>query len=167
MIQVAFNGDGTKLVSAGQDATIKVWDLTSQPGTRRLQLGVAPSGSSDRTPPADPAATAVRWVGGVAFHPSGVEVAAAGTDHTIAIWDVTTGGLKGERRDGWGTMIGLTYNHQGTRLATIGTDRNVRIWDLTTIRRPLLLSDLREGLASIAMSPDGTLVATGGGCRPR
>ena len=38
VIEVAFSADGTKLVSASQDATVKLWDLTSEPGVRRFRL---------------------------------------------------------------------------------------------------------------------------------
>ena len=134
VIDVVFSTDGTKLVSASQDATVKLWDLTSEPGVRRFQLGRESAGLSGETAHAEPATTDVRWVGGVAFRPLGNELAAAGTNHTVAVWDAATGRLKHELRDGWGVMIALAYNHQGTRLATVGTDRNVRIWDLAASR---------------------------------
>jgi eukaryotic-like serine/threonine-protein kinase len=167
VIEVAFSADGTKLVSASQDATVKLWGVLSEPGVRRFQLGPESVGLTGEPAHADPAATDVRWVGGVAFRPSEAELAAAGTYHTIGVWDADTGRLKHELHDGWGVMIALAYNRQGTHLATVGTDRNVRIWDLAANGQPLLLSDLKEGIASVAFSPDGKVLATGGGIPPR
>jgi WD40 repeat protein len=167
VIAVAFSTDGTKLVSASQDATVKLWDLMCEPGVRRFQLGRESARLSADTARVEPATTDVRWVGGVAFRPLGNELAAAGTNHTVGVWNAATGRLKHEVRDGWGVIIALAYNRAGTRLATVGTDRNVRIWDLTANEQPLVRSDLSEGLASVAFSPDGNVLATGGGAPPQ
>ena len=53
----------------------------------RFELERESASLSGDTASADPATTTVRWVGGVAFRPSGNELAAAGTNHTIGIWD--------------------------------------------------------------------------------
>ena len=38
VFSVTFSPDGKKLASASQDATVKVWDLTSEPGVHLLSL---------------------------------------------------------------------------------------------------------------------------------
>ena len=38
VFHVQFSSDGSRLVSASQDATIKLWDLTSDAGVRNLSL---------------------------------------------------------------------------------------------------------------------------------
>jgi len=167
VFEVAFNSDGTKLISASQDATIKLWDVTSEAGVRSFRLkpaaGAVPA-LATRAEPSD--ATDVRWVGGVAFRPSGNELAAAGTGHTVALWDVATGRLKRTLHASWGTSIALSYTPDGSRLAVASTDRSVRVWDLGAPGEPVVLSDHREGVASVAFSPDGRMLATGGGDSP-
>ena len=101
------------------------WCRSRQCGNFESELRAgkhAPAGP----PPSSSADADVSWVGGVAFRPSGKKLAAAGTNHTVAVWDLATGRLKHELHDGWGVMIALAYDHQGTRLAAAGTDRNVR-----------------------------------------
>jgi WD40 repeat protein len=161
VFEVAFNSEGTTLLSASQDATLKLWDLTSDPGVRsfRLRSSAGASAASDED-------ALVRWLGGVDMRPSGSLLAAAGTAHTVALWDLATGRLKRTLRGPWGAAIALAYDPNGTRLAVAGTDRSVRIWDLGAVREPVVLSDHREGVASVAFSPDGKMLATGGGDAP-
>jgi WD40 repeat protein len=165
VFEVAFSANGTKLISASQDATIKLWDLASEPGVSCYELKRESANLAGGTASDEPA-TKIRWVGGVAFRPSGDELAAAGTNQTIGIWDANTGKLKRALEDGSGTMFAVTYDPEGTRLAAVGTDRRVRIWDLDSRRPPVVLSDVKEGLASVAFSPDGNVLATGGGAPP-
>jgi WD40 repeat protein/serine/threonine protein kinase len=168
VFEVAFAADGTKLLSAGQDATVKLWDLTSEPGVRLLQLETSGAPVSALDPAAESApASGVRWVGGVAFGPTGHELAAAGTDHAIAFWDATTGRLKRTLRAPWETAIALAYSPDGSWLASAGTDRSVRIWNLGTSAQPVLVSDPVEGSSSVTFSPDGKTLAKGGGDWPR
>ena len=152
VFQVAFGATGTRLISSSQDATVKLWDLASEPGV-----------SAFRVEPREPE---VRWVGGVLFRPDGNELLAGGTHHTLATWDLSTGRLKRAFGAGDGTVIALAYDRDGTRLAAAASDRSVQIWEPGSSRAPLNISDPRDGLASIALSPDGKVLATGGGRPP-
>jgi WD40 repeat protein len=67
---LAFSPDGKRLVSAGEDRAVKLWDTGT--GQEALTLGGHPGG-----------------VRSVAFSPDGRLVAAAGNDGTITIWDGT------------------------------------------------------------------------------
>jgi WD40 repeat protein len=164
VFHVQYGSDGNRLASASQDATIKLWDPTSDAGVRHLDL-TRRSASSDVSTSNVPAQE-VHWLGGVAFRPGGVELAAGGTLGTVAIWNVATGLLKGTLRDEWGTTVALAYNRDGTRLAAACNDRSVRIWNLAVGGAPLLITDWPGGLASLAFSPDDRLLATGGGDPP-
>ena len=46
VFELAFDSDGTKLISAGQHATLKLWDLTAKPGLHLFQA--KPAGTTDQ-----------------------------------------------------------------------------------------------------------------------
>jgi WD40 repeat protein len=71
--QVAFSPDGTLLVSASVDETIRVWDMTRDPP--ELQT-VLESGMSF-------------GINSVAFHPDGHTLASASSENTVKLWDVS------------------------------------------------------------------------------
>ncbi len=166
VFELAFSSDGAKLMSAGQQATIKLWDLTSEAGLRRFRAakpGSELEPSSTRGAAAD---LLVRWVGGVAFSPVGNQLAAAGTDETVALWTLRSGRLERTLNAPGGAAFALSYNHTGSQLAFAGSDRSVRVFGLQAGGEPRVFSDYLEGIASAAFSADGKTIATGGGDPP-
>jgi WD40 repeat protein len=71
---VAFSPDGTRLATASDDRTVRLWDASS--GESLLTL----TGHTDEV-----------W--GVAFSPDGIRLATASDDQTVRLWDATTGQL--------------------------------------------------------------------------
>ena len=163
VFEVTFSDDGTKLISAGQHATIKVWDLASDRGVRFLRAAVR---GKDLETSSSVDAPLVRWRGGVAIRPDGAQLAAAGTDETVALWDLRSGKLERTLQTPMGSAFALAYDPTGARLAFAGSDRSVWIHSLKSGAEPLVISDHTEGIASVAFSHDGKTIATGGGDAP-
>ena len=163
VFELAFNSDGTKLISAGQHATLKLWDLTAKPGLRLFRARSRPA-TGDRAG----AARRPSFAGSAAspFAPTEASLRPRAQTRRWLSGTCGSGRLDAIIQAPWGAAFALTYNHDGTRLAFAGSDRSVRIFDLKSDREPLIISDHRDGFASVAFSHDGKTLATGGGDPP-
>ncbi|MHC4996973.1 MAG: WD40 repeat domain-containing protein, partial [Planctomycetota bacterium] len=105
---VAFSPtDGTLLVSAGRDRTIRFWDVGAKPPGL---LGVP---LQDTAPVMD-----------VAFSPDGAFLASSNYAGTLRLWDVETHQTVGEPLIGHsGSVRGVAFSPDGKRLASASDDR--------------------------------------------
>lgn len=187
LLSVAVSRDGTRIVSGGEDHTVRLWDALSggpigepMAGHEGPVLSVAfspdgreiVSGSKDgavriwdadtQQPVGDPLGGNGDWINSVAFGPDGSRVASAGID--VRIWDVRTGRQVGDPlHDEQGLIWSMAVSPDGTLLATGGGDDTIRLWDTETrtpVGRPLTG---HEGtVSSLAFSADGRRLVSGG-----
>jgi DNA-binding beta-propeller fold protein YncE len=186
---VAFGPDDTRLATAGDDHTARVWDAGTGEQlsciTQKWNVD-AVAFSSDGTRIATAAIDGVRvWdsasgrefarlaagtpARAVAFSPDGTCIAAATNDNAACIWDSASGGELArlthggdESPGGFGERLrGVAFSPDGTRIATAGEDKTARIWDAASGRELICLTH-DETVGAVAFSPDGTCIVTGG-----
>ncbi|MFO0889428.1 MAG: WD40 repeat domain-containing protein [Isosphaeraceae bacterium] len=143
---VAFNSDGLRVASAGMRGEVKVW-FASQTIPFTFTLHPTPS-----------------WVRAIAFRPDGRRIASATSqsyvDHRTLVWDPSTG-----EPFQWlptGQTRNVAFLDDGRHLVVGEANVPARLWDLET-GSPCLALPGQEGVWVLTTSPDGRLVAAGGG----
>jgi WD40 repeat protein len=140
---VAFDPAGTRVVSGGDDGTVRVWDA----GTGRVLHTL----TGHRGP-----------VMSVGFDPAGARIVSGGDDGTARVWDAGTGRVLHTLTGHRGTIWSVGFDPAGTRLASGGADGTVRVWDAGTGRVLHTLTRHRRPVWSVGFDPAGTRVVSGG-----
>jgi WD40 repeat protein/uncharacterized caspase-like protein len=95
----------------------------------------------------------------VAFSPTGTLLATQGQDHTIRLWEVSTGS---QLRSLKATVLGspVSFSQTGRLLVAGNEDAGVNIWDVDTASLKRTLKVPGKIITSATFSPDGKLLAT-------
>lgn len=152
---IAFRPDGKIHASAGQDRTVRLWDMNTRKQIRTLSISLYPT--SD-----------------ISFSPDGKTLASAsGAGHVdpkkdvmnIYLWDADTGQLLRKLSGHTGMVGDVAFSPDGKILASTSSDFTVRLWNVQSGQQIRLLTGHNDvGMfMSIAFSPDGHTLASGGG----
>jgi WD40 repeat protein len=144
-LRVVFAADGETLISAGQDQTVRFWDLASGK-LKRLQL--VPQ--SQRV---------------VALSPDGKTLALAGEEH-LHLWDIAAakevqriaaGKLTDKKR-----LLWVEFSPDGKTLAGGDADSTVLVWDTAAGKERTRFKHKDGKVHNLAFSPDGNMLAATG-----
>ncbi|KAG9063893.1 hypothetical protein KI688_004007 [Linnemannia hyalina] len=152
---VMFSPDGEQLATYDWDETIRCWNVEtgeagvvwSHPsrGDRTLCL----HGHSDTTT-------------GIAFSPNGQWIASSNKDHTVRLWDVSTGALfsmlTGHRSEVWA----VTFSPDGHQIASGGCDFKVRLSEVRSSQSIVEVQGRVDDMRGLVYSFDGNTIISHG-----
>ena len=102
----------------------------------------------------------------VSYSPGGLIIAAAHSDWTVRLWDVSTSNLTSPStlRGHTAKIHAVEYSPDGKRIASGSADKTIRIWDphaTTDNKKIIAILPYRDSVRSIAFSPDSRMLAGG------
>ena len=98
----------------------------------------------------------------VAISPDGQTLVSGSEDHTIKIWQMSTGTLVRTLGHSQG-VTSVAISPDGQKLFSGSRDRTIKIWQLSTGTLTRILRSNSGPVASVAISPDGQTLVSGGG----
>jgi WD40 repeat protein len=96
----------------------------------------------------------------VAFCPDGKELASAGVDHTVRIWEAASGRQLKVLRGHSSEVRSATYSANGKWLCSASFDHTLRLWNASTGELAHILSGHTDAVRSVAFSADSQRVAS-------
>lgn len=100
------------------------------------------------------------WVQALSFAPDGKQLASAGNDRVVRVWDVASGAMLAALAGHAHPVNALAYAPDGKLLVSVSTDGSVRVWDRVG-NGSRVLRNQGYALYAAAFSPDGVLATAG------
>jgi WD40 repeat protein len=136
VLSAVYSPDGTRIATACQDGTARVFD----PSSGRLNHELR--GHSN-----------ICWQ--VAYSPDGTMLASSSQDRTVKVWDAASGRLLTTLGPHPSTVFGVDFS-SGGRLLASSSQGAVKLWNTKTWREVRTF----DGGWDVKFSPDGRLLAT-------
>ncbi len=184
VVSASYSPDGTKIVSASWDNTLKIWDantgsclqtltghtddvssasyspdgtkIVSASGDNTVKIWNANTGSCLRTLTGH-----TNYVNSASYSPDGTKiVSAASWDNTIKIWDANTGSCLQTLTGHTNFVNSASYSPDGTKIVSASDDNTLKIWNANTGTCLQTLTGHNAGVRSASYSPNGTKIVS-------
>ena len=136
---VVFSSDGSRLVTAGSDKLVRLWDLATA-----TEIVMAKEH--------------VGWAVAVAVSADGRWIASGGHDSQVLLWNAVDGKLRMKLAGHGDRVASVAFSPDNRRLASGGLDKTVKIWDLDSGLELLSLAN-PGAVSGLAFSADGQQLA--------
>jgi WD40 repeat protein len=184
---VAFNPkDPARVVTAGWDRTVRLWDVGTGKEVRSLRGHGAPVYSAAFSPDGLRLATTswdgtakvwdaasgrklltlrghASFVRSAAFSPDGGRVVTAGEDNAVKVWDARDGRELFTLRGHTWFVVLAAFSPDGRRIASASDDGTVKLWGAARDPNLVTFGGHSGWVTALAFSPDGTRAASAGG----
>ena len=180
---LSFSGDGRLIVTTGADQTMKIWDAQTrnQNGAMILDKGKATSLNvrNNRAVTSHSDGSTIVWdldskralhrfkrndasVWSAIFAGSEDQVAAAGHDWTVALWQTSSEAAPVHVFEGHDNAVqALASEPSGHWLASGGADQTVKLWNLESRELKRTYRNHSDFITALALSNDGAMLAAG------
>src|SRR5262249_48013582 len=135
ILTLAFSPDGKYLVTSGESPEIRWWDLGNMSETVSERGWI----------PARKLAGHTGSVYDLRFSPDGRLLASVGSDHTLRLWDASTGRPIRTLIDADDLLYSEAFSPDSQRIAAAGGDGLTRIWDAKTGSLLMILVQKKGG----------------------
>lgn len=146
---VVLSSDSQFALSGSWDGELRLWDLATGVSARRF-VGHT------------------KDVLSVAFSIDNRQIVSASRDRTIKLWNTlgeckyTISGDGGEAHSDWVSCVRFSPNNLQPTIVSASWDRTVKVWNLSNCKLRNTLSGHGGYVNTVAVSPDGSLCASGG-----
>jgi WD40 repeat protein/predicted Ser/Thr protein kinase len=140
---LAFSPDSGTLASASADRTVRLWDVRRKTPKRRLQGHL-------------------RDINALAWSADGKDLASGSEDGSVRYWDpaLTPDAIPYQKLSSPIELFALAFSPDSGRMITVRrADGAVVLWDAASLREIETLAFVGTNQLSVALSPDGRLLA--------
>jgi WD40 repeat protein len=142
VVALAVSRLGDRVLSAGNDGTVRLWDLERCKEIRQME---GPSGQA--------------W--GVAFSPDGKLALAGGQSGSLGLYEVVTGKKVRDLPAHPQAMRAVVFTPDGRKALSACYDNILRLWNVDTGVEVRSFKGHNASIMSVACAPTGKLAATG------